>query len=57
MNQQRLIVALILAATALFLMAQRVPPRWRRVVRFLSLAVYGAAVAVALYLSAVWFIG
>ena len=57
MDWQQPIFALVLAATALFLVSQRAGPRWRRQTQIAAIAIYGAAIAVALYAAARWLLG
>jgi hypothetical protein len=56
MDRQQLISALMLAATALYLIAAAPGFRYRRATRIAALALYGVAVAVALVFVGIWFI-
>lgn len=54
---QRLIAAVLLAATALFLIAQWLGGRHRRAMMIASIAVYGALVAGVVVYIGLWFAG
>jgi hypothetical protein len=56
-DPQRLIAAAALAATALFLMSQRLGGRARRAAMVASIAVYGALVAGVLVYVGLWVAG
>jgi hypothetical protein len=56
-DTQRLIAALLLAATALFLITQRLGGRQRRAVMAASIAVYGALVVGVVVYVGLWFAG
>jgi hypothetical protein len=57
MDRQQLISALLLAATALFLIAVAPGFRYRRVTRIAALAVYAIALGVALVFVGLWLAG
>jgi len=56
-DRQRAVLALVLAATALYLMAVAPGFRYRRAARLAALAIYGAACALVLVLAALWLFG
>jgi hypothetical protein len=57
-DMQRLIAASVLAATALFLMSQRVgSDRGRRAMRIAAVAVYGALAGVVVIYIGLWLAG
>ncbi|HWB49342.1 MAG TPA: hypothetical protein VG651_09550 [Stellaceae bacterium] len=56
-DAQRLIAALLAAATALFLMSGAPGFRYRRQMRIAAVAVYGALLAAILVWVALWLVG
>jgi hypothetical protein len=57
MDRQRMVAALMLSATALFLISQRTPSRYRRAVRIAAIVVYAAAIAAVLVWVGLWAAG
>jgi hypothetical protein len=56
-DRQRLVAALMLAATALFLIAQRVPSRYRRALQIAAITVFAVVFTGVAVWVVLWWLG